>query len=64
MPSDLPTKEQIESFLEDLSELSRKHGITIDGCGCCGSPGLSLTDNLTGSYKHDGYGDYLDYGSW
>lgn len=27
-------------FLSDLTELSRKHGIAIGGCGCCGSPWL------------------------
>jgi len=34
------TKEQVEKFLEELTELSKKHGVTIWGCGCCGSPWL------------------------
>jgi hypothetical protein len=34
------TQERIKAFLGDLSELSIKHGITIGGCGCCGSPSL------------------------
>lgn len=31
---------KIELFLQDLAELTKKHGIKIDGCGCCGSPWL------------------------
>lgn len=33
-------KEVIKDFLKDLTKLSRKHKITIGGCGCCGSPYL------------------------
>ena len=29
-----------EDFLSELIVLTRKHGIKIDGCGCCGSPFL------------------------
>lgn len=32
------TKEDAAAFLKDLSELTRKHGFVIGGCGCCGSP--------------------------
>lgn len=28
------------AFLIALTELSRKHGIVVTGCGCCGSPSL------------------------
>lgn len=31
----------INEFLIDLAVLSQKHGIKIEGCGCCGSPALS-----------------------
>lgn len=27
-----------EAFLNELSELSKKHGMFIGGCGCCDSP--------------------------
>lgn len=27
-----------ELFLAELSELSKKHGLYIEGCGCCDSP--------------------------
>ncbi|WP_405893804.1 hypothetical protein OG272_16105 [Streptomyces sp. NBC_00104] len=33
-PDSLPT------FLDDLAALTAKHGLRIDGCGCCGSPFL------------------------
>lgn len=32
------TKENLNKFLEELSELSNKYGLIIGGCGCCGSP--------------------------
>ena len=31
----------INQFLIDLAILSQKHGIKIEGCGCCGSPALT-----------------------
>ncbi|MBK7822957.1 MAG: hypothetical protein IPJ61_18405 [Tessaracoccus sp.] len=33
-----------DRFLADLTELSRKHGIIIGGCGCCSSPYLLRVD--------------------
>ncbi len=33
--------EQVAAFLAELAELTARHGIKIDGCGCCGSPFLS-----------------------
>ena len=29
---------RLEFFLNELSELTKKHGFEIGGCGCCGSP--------------------------
>jgi len=31
----------INQFLIDLAILSQKHGVKIEGCGCCGSPALT-----------------------
>ena len=55
-------KEKLDSFLEELSELSNKYGFEIGGCGCCGSPWVVSMDsgeffeNLTfedNAYKFD-----------
>lgn len=44
-------KEKIERFLNELSELTKRHGIAIHGCGCCGSPWIE--DIETGaSFDH------------
>lgn len=45
--------ENISNFLVELSVLSKKHGIYISGCGCCGSPFLTDDDN------YDGEGEIL-----
>jgi Fe-S oxidoreductase len=29
-----------DDFIRELETLTRKYGITIGGCGCCGSPFL------------------------
>lgn len=29
---------RLEKFLQELSVLTQKHGFSIAGCGCCGSP--------------------------
>jgi hypothetical protein len=42
--------DQVAAFLADLTALTQKHGIEIDGCGCCGSPYLWATDEV-GSYE-------------
>jgi hypothetical protein len=32
---------RVEAFLKELTELSEKHNIVINGCGECGSPWLA-----------------------
>ena len=32
--------DEVKEFLKELTELSKKYGIFIGGCGCCGSPFL------------------------
>jgi hypothetical protein len=34
----------VETFLKELSALSKRYGIEIAGCGCCGSPYLEDTN--------------------
>lgn len=43
-PIIMTNKEKLDKFLEELSELSNKYGLTIGGCGCCGSPWIDETD--------------------
>ena len=28
-------------FIAALTALSKRYGVIIDGCGCCGSPGIT-----------------------
>lgn len=46
------TEPDYTKFLEELTELSKKHGIEIYGCGCCGSPSLSPLGNKNGHYEY------------
>lgn len=39
------SKEQQTAFLEGLRELSLRTRITVEGCGCCGSPYLYEMSN-------------------
>lgn len=34
-------------FILELTELTRKYGISIGGCGCCGSPWLDHNEDIT-----------------
>ena len=49
----------LKAFLQELTALSDKYEIYIEGCGCCGSPWLNDIqagknyDNL--AYRQDGY---------
>jgi hypothetical protein len=50
-------------FLQELSELSRKHRIEISGCGCCDSPSLGVLDeaSLNRSYGSSADGGCLTW---
>lgn len=57
---------QIDDFLTELSALTRKHGLRIGGCGCCGSPWVSADEKTSeGQYAtdkgFDGLWDNLDW---
>ena len=49
-------KENLDKFLKELSELSNKYGLVIDGCGCCGSPWIEEIDG-------DVIAEYLEFKS-
>lgn len=55
-----PTDEQKRQFLLDLTELTRKHGIAVGGCGCCGSPFLMEADcsDERAGYSDSGRSDF------
>jgi len=33
---------RMHEFVVELTALTRKHGVSVCGCGCCGSPWLIL----------------------
>lgn len=39
----------VKEFLEELTNLTKKYGIVIEGCGCCGSPLLYFDAEIKGS---------------
>lgn len=50
---------RLTSFLADLTELSRKHGVKLYSCGCCGGINADAEDEptLDGDYRAKRYGD-------
>jgi hypothetical protein len=58
-PPPLPPTDY-SAFLADLSALTMKYGVTIAGCGCCGSPML-LDSNVRGRYIVEENGDNLEW---
>lgn len=30
--------DRVEAFMKELEQLTKKHGIAVDACGCCNSP--------------------------
>jgi len=43
---------EVEQFLNELTELTKKYGLAIGGCGCCGSPWLDNLENDEVSYDN------------
>ena len=58
------TEEQVKLFLEELTELTRKHSIEIGGCGCCGSPFLSEIEDADKNGHYVSGSDSDDYITW
>lgn len=46
------TEGEVDSFLEELSELTKRYGIEICGCGCCGSPWLKNLEPYQLDYQY------------
>lgn len=57
------SNERQAAFLRELSELSKKYGIVVDGCGCCGSPFIYEAEEAEAiqelEYTVDKEGNYL-----
>ena len=34
----MDSAEKVRAFIEELEQLTQKHGMKIDACGCCESP--------------------------
>lgn len=53
---------RVENFSKELSDLTKKYGIAIGGCGCCGSPYLDdLNVKDFKNIKDIELGDCLSY---
>lgn len=57
-------KNDLEYFLSELGRLSRETGITIHGCGCCGSPWLEEAPRTMDPERCSGYKLTRDNLSW
>ena len=58
---------ELNNFLTELTELTKKYNISIGGCGCCGSPYLKRIDNgedigelLSWNIQEEKYDAYSD----
>ena len=47
-----------KALLKDLKEIYAKHGLIINGCGCCGSPFIDVLDTTKELRLETFYGGY------
>jgi hypothetical protein len=47
-----------QDFLDELTALTKKHKITIGGCGCCGSPYLQAIEVVSDKGRYIVNEDY------
>ncbi len=40
----VPSPQAIREFVLELENLTRKYGVAVGGCGCCGSPWVEPDD--------------------
>jgi hypothetical protein len=62
----LPNAQKLNLFLAELTELSKKHGLAIGGCGCCGSPWIYDDGDGAEDFKKQHYvlkGPVMDGGA-
>ena len=52
-----PTQDQIDAFMAELIPISKKHGLVIGACGCCGSPWVEFIEEA-----HHSIPDRIDLG--
>jgi hypothetical protein len=45
-------RKRLEAFIEGLTELTKKYGLSIGGCGCCGSPWIRDLQNDDMPYEN------------
>jgi len=67
-PKPIELTDAQEEFLIGLEALTRKTGLELCGCGCCGSPYLTPLKeknfNPTDGYSVTPNGDYADCVEW
>lgn len=42
----------VEAFLDEYEALCSKHGLFVEGCGCCDSPYLETVGDLSDHIAH------------
>lgn len=57
-------KDNLDNFLKDLTELTKKYHLSICGCGCCDSPALDeIKPSDSGHYVVDD-GEFMGNLKW